>query len=74
MELTILLSEESDLIIQEISFVILIAIAALVSVIIRRIRLPYTVALVIAGLISSFLPGFLNVDFINSEILPECED
>jgi CPA1 family monovalent cation:H+ antiporter len=69
MELAVLLAEESRLIIQEISFVILVAIAALVAVIIRRIRLPYTVALVIAGLILSFLPGFLNVDFIGSELI-----
>ncbi len=69
MDLSILFSEESELIIQEINFVALIAIAAFVAVVIRRIRLPYTVALVIAGLVLSFFPSFLNLDFISSELI-----
>ena len=53
-------AEESGLIQQELGFIILLTIAALVAIVIRRIRLPYTVALVIAGLILSFFPNFLD--------------
>ncbi len=54
---------------QELSFVVLLSIAALVAIIIRRIKLPYTVALVLVGLAFSFFPSFLNLDFINSQLI-----
>lgn len=63
-----LLAQESQLIEQELGFVILLSIAALVAIVIRRIRLPYTVALVIVGLILSFFPNFLNFE-ISSELI-----
>jgi CPA1 family monovalent cation:H+ antiporter len=69
MELSILLAEEGDFIEQELSFVFLLAIAALVTFIIRRVRLPYTVALVLAGLLLSASPDFLNLDFISSQLI-----
>ena len=53
---TFLAAEESALIQQEIGFVVLLSIAALVAIFVRRIRLPYTVALVIVGLILSLFP------------------
>ncbi len=53
---------------QELGIVILLSIAALVAIFIRRVRLPYTVALVIVGLILSFFPNFLGVD-IGSELI-----
>ena len=59
---TALFAEEvSDLLSQELGFVILLSIAAMVAILIRRIRLPYTVALVIMGLILSLFPNFLNI-------------
>lgn len=53
----------------ELGVVILLTIAALVAILIRRIRLPYTVALVLVGLILSFFPNFLRVDFSSDLIL-----
>jgi CPA1 family monovalent cation:H+ antiporter len=60
---------ESMLIQQEIGFVILLSIAALVAIIIRRIRFPYTVALVLVGLGLSFFPNFLDLDVSSDLIL-----
>lgn len=54
---------------QEIGFVILLSIAALVAIIIRRIRFPYTVALVLVGLGLSFFPNFLDLDVSSDLIL-----
>ena len=45
----LLAAEESELIRQEIAAVILLAIAAGVAVVAKRLRFPYTVALVLAG-------------------------
>jgi CPA1 family monovalent cation:H+ antiporter len=64
-----LLAQESWLIQQELGFIILLSIAALVAILIRRIRLPYTVALVIVGLILSFFPNFLNFQASSDLIL-----
>jgi CPA1 family monovalent cation:H+ antiporter len=60
---------ESMLIQQEIGFVILLSIAALVAIVIRRIRFPYTVALVLVGLGLSFFPNFLDLDVSSDLIL-----
>ncbi len=60
--------QESALIEQEIAFVLLLSIAALVAILIRRIRLPYTVALVVVGLALAFFPDFLNVN-IGSDLI-----
>ncbi len=57
MELALKLAEESDLLQQELGFVLLLSIAAAVAIIIRRIRIPYTVALVLVGLLLSFIPN-----------------
>ena len=62
-------AEESGLIQQELGFIILLSIAALVAIVIRRIRLPYTVALVIVGLVLSFFPNFLDFQASSDLIL-----
>ena len=64
-----LLAEESGLIQQELGFIILLSIAALVAILIRRIRLPYTVALVLVGLVLSFFPNFLGFQASSDLIL-----
>ncbi|MEM7115218.1 MAG: Na+/H+ antiporter [Chloroflexota bacterium] len=66
---TFLAAEESALIQQEIGFVVLLSIAALVAILVRRIRLPYTVALVIVGLILSFFPDLIEFEISSDLIL-----
>lgn len=53
---------------QELIFVILLSIAALVAIVSRRIRLPYTVALVLAGLVLSLIPNPLDIE-LSSELI-----
>jgi CPA1 family monovalent cation:H+ antiporter len=58
MDLPLLVAaEESGLLASEVAIVLLLAIAAGVAVVVRRIRLPYTVALVVVGLGLAFLPS-----------------
>ncbi len=64
-----LLAEESGLIQSEVSIVLLLSLAALVAIIIRRVRLPYTVALVLVGLLLSFFPNPLQFDVSSDLIL-----
>ena len=61
--------EVSDLLSQELGFVVLLSIAAMVAILIRRIRLPYTVALVIVGLFLSLFPNFLRFTVSSDLIL-----
>ena len=61
--------ETSDLLSQELGFVILLSIAAVVAILIRRIKLPYTVALVVVGLILSLFPNFLQFTVSSDLIL-----
>ena len=61
--------EVSDLLSQELGFVVLLSIAAMVAILIRRIRLPYTVALVIVGLFLSLFPNFLQFTVSSDLIL-----
>ncbi len=68
MQLLQLFAQESELIRQEIGLVFLLAIAALVAIIIRRFRFPYTVALVLVGLALSFVPNFLPFH-VSSDII-----
>lgn len=54
----------------ELAFVILLAIAALVAILVRRfVRLPYTVALVLVGFLLSLFPDFLQVPVSSNLIL-----
>lgn len=70
-ELTpVLFAEEiNDLLSQELGFVVLLSIAAMVAILIRRIRLPYTVALVVVGLFLSLFPNFLRFSVSSDLIL-----
>lgn len=61
--------EENGLIQAEVSIVLLLAVAALVAIVIRRIRIPYTVALVLVGLLLSFFPNPLQLDISSDLIL-----
>ncbi len=63
------LAEESGLIQSEVSIVLLLSLAALVAIVIRRIRIPYTVALVLVGLLLSFFPNPLQFDVSSDLIL-----
>ncbi|MCB9419027.1 MAG: Na+/H+ antiporter [Ardenticatenaceae bacterium] len=61
--------ESISLIDLELGFVILLSIAALVAIFNQRIRMPYTVALVVAGLLFSFFPNFLHFSVSSDLIL-----
>jgi CPA1 family monovalent cation:H+ antiporter len=61
MNTAVLAAEESQLLSQEIAAVVLLAIAAGVAVIAKRLSFPYTVALVIAGLGASVLGDLVAV-------------
>lgn len=68
MELLLFAQENEAIIQQELGFVILLAIAALVAIVIRRIRIPYTVALVLVGLLLAFFPNPLPIN-VSSELI-----
>jgi CPA1 family monovalent cation:H+ antiporter len=61
------LAQESGLLQQELAFVILLSLAALAAILVRRIPLPYTVTLVLVGLALSFVPP-LGIE-ISSELI-----
>ncbi len=61
-------TEGSGLVQTELAFVIILSLAALVAIISRRIRLPYTVALVLVGLVLSFVPIPISID-LSSELI-----
>lgn len=54
---------------QELSIVLLLAIGSAVALIVKRITLPYTVALVLVGLALAFLPGGLIEFDINADLI-----
>ncbi|MCP4426585.1 MAG: Na+/H+ antiporter [Chloroflexi bacterium] len=62
-------AQEASLIDLELGFVILLSIAAVVAIINQRIRMPYTVALVVVGLALSFFPNFLHFSVSSDLIL-----
>lgn len=55
-------SGPSEFLRQEIAAVVLVAIAAVVAVLAARVRFPFTVALVVAGLLATFLGDLVAVD------------
>ncbi len=70
MNLSLLAAEaENGLIQQELAIIILISIAAAVAIAVRYIRLPYTVALVLVGLLLSFFPALVEIDISKELIL-----
>ena len=60
-------AQETDLLAQELAFVILLSLAAVAAIIVRRIPLPYTVTLVLIGLALSFVPS-VGID-LSSELI-----
>jgi len=62
------LADEGSLIQAELGLVLLLALAAMVAIISRRIRLPYTVALVIVGLALTLVPNPFEFD-LSSELI-----
>jgi CPA1 family monovalent cation:H+ antiporter len=69
MEFIRLAQETTSLIDLELGFVILLSIAAVVAIINQRIRMPYTVALVVVGLILSFFPNVIEFSVSSDLIL-----
>ena len=65
---SLLAEETSGLIQQELGYIILLSIAAAVAIVVRRINLPYTVALVLVGLALSFAPAIVDIE-INKELI-----
>ena len=66
----ILAAEEgSNFLEQELSVVVLLAIAAAMAIVVKRIKVPYTVALVVVGLAFAFFPNFVDLDFSPELIL-----
>jgi CPA1 family monovalent cation:H+ antiporter len=64
----ILAAEESSLLEQELSVVVLLVAAAGVALLVQRIRVPFTVALVVLGLILAFFPNFIDLE-VSSELI-----
>ncbi len=61
-------AEDSSLIQAEIGLVLLLSLAALVAIVTSRIKLPYTVALVIVGLALTLIPNPFDFD-LSSELI-----
>jgi len=61
--------EGSNFLEQELSVVVLLAVAAAMAIIVKRIKVPYTVALVLVGLAFAFFPNFVDLDFSPELIL-----
>jgi len=60
---------ETNFLEQELSVVVLLAVAAAMAIIVKRVKVPYTVALVVVGLIFAFFPNFVDLDFSPELIL-----
>jgi len=54
---------------QELSVVVLLAIAAAMAIVVKRVKVPYTVALVLVGLAFAFFPDFVDINFSPELIL-----
>lgn len=66
--MNIFAAEASSILEQEFTAVVLLAAAAGVALLVRRVRVPFTVALVILGLVFAFFPDFINLD-VSSELI-----
>lgn len=60
---------ESTFLDQELNVIALLSVAALMAIVVKRIRVPYTVALVLVGLGFAFFPNFVEVEFSPDLIL-----
>jgi len=63
------LAAESSILEQELSAVILLTAAAGIALLVRRINVPFTVALVVVGLGFAFFPDFIDLDISSDLIL-----
>ena len=54
---------------QELNIIALLSVAALMAIVVKRVKVPYTVALVLVGLGFAFFPNFVEVDFSPDLIL-----
>lgn len=66
---TRLAAEAGNFLEQELSIVVLLAVAAAMAIVVQRIKVPYTVALVVVGLAFAFFPNFVDIDFSPDLIL-----
>jgi len=66
---TALAESENSFLEQELSVVMLLAVAAAMAIVVKRIKVPYTVALVLVGLAFAFFPNFVDIDFSSALIL-----
>lgn len=62
-------AEAGNFLEQELSVVVLLALAAAMAIVVQRIKVPYTVALVIVGLVLAFFPNFVDIEFSPDLIL-----
>ncbi len=70
MNLSLLSAETDGLIQQELAIILLLTIAAGVAILVRRLRFPYTVALVLVGLLLSLFPEpLIGIEFSKDVIL-----
>ena len=67
--MTSMLAAEGSFLEQELSIIVLLAVAAAMAIIVKRVRVPYTVALVVVGLVFAFFPNFVDIDFSPELIL-----
>lgn len=65
---SIMMAEETSLATQALTLIFLLALAAFIAVFVRKIRLPYTVALVLVGLALSLFANTLDFE-INSDVI-----
>jgi CPA1 family monovalent cation:H+ antiporter len=63
------LAAESSILEQELSAVILLTVAAGLALLVRRIKVPFTVALVVVGLVFAFFPDFIDLEISSDLIL-----
>jgi len=65
----VLAAESGNFLEQELSVVVLLAVAAAMAIVVQRVRVPYTVALVLVGLAFAFFPDFVTLDLSPDLIL-----
>ncbi|MCB0995726.1 MAG: Na+/H+ antiporter [Acidimicrobiales bacterium] len=58
----LVLAEESTFLDQELTVIGLLAVAAVMAIVVQRVKLPYTVALVVVGGVLAFFPNFVDLD------------
>lgn len=64
-----LLAAEAGILETELTVVVMLATAAVVAIVVRRVKVPFTVALVVVGLAFAFFPNFSDIDLDPEVIL-----